>query len=81
MALRTPTLQRPHPTGRSVSELEDTLSRQHPVFEVLFDELLHARSRYEDLRINGESASERADLLHRMHALRASLAYARPETL
>jgi hypothetical protein len=44
---------------------------------VLFDELLHARSRYEDLRISDGPADDRIASRERLHALRASMASAR----
>lgn len=68
---------RTRPAGRPVHTIDRRPPQRRPDFDVLFDELLHARSRYEDLRISDGPADDRIASRERLHALRASMASAR----
>ncbi len=78
MALRIPTLK--HRTRRAErSGNGAVLPQRRPDFDVLFDELLATRRRYEELRIAGAPHSDRAEARTQLHLLRAAMASVRAE--
>lgn len=80
MALRIPTLKtRTRRTGDAGHVAEDLRPERRPDFDVMFDELLTTRRRYEDLRIAGGSRSDLAATRGELHLLRAAMASVRAE--